>query len=104
MSKKTKAKKGTLGESPFKATTCSFCKHAYIFPCNGERYDCGNAVWVRSKGKIDVGRLTDDERSKLVKTGKLPNVNTHERKPVEQKVKRIKLTEKPKKKKRRVRL
>lgn len=90
MSKKTKVKKGKLGGSPVGATVCSFCERVYIFPCNGERYECANAVWKRSKGRVDVTRLTEDERAKLAKTGKIPNVNTNERKQSQAEPKKVK--------------
>lgn len=117
MSKKKKAKKGTLGESPFKVTVCSFCEHPYVFPCNGERYDCQNAVWKRSEGRIDVVLLTDEQRIKLIETGKLPNITTNTKHVTsmvqdvstgKSEVKRVKLKDpkqnNPPKKKRRVRL
>lgn len=54
-------------------TVCKLCNHVYIFPCHGERYECANAVHVRSKGKIDFYRLPIDEQKKIAKTGKLPD-------------------------------
>lgn len=88
-------KKVTLELS--RGTVCALCKHVYIFPCDGKRYDCANAVWVRSKGTIDIGKLSLVEQEKIAKTGKLPDINT------QAKPERIE-TDKPKKKKRRVRL
>lgn len=56
-------------------TECTLCGHVYIFPCNGERYYCANAVWVRSKGTIDIGKLSVDELKTFKKSKeKLPNV------------------------------
>lgn len=56
-------------------TVCKLCKKIYIFPCNGKRYDCANAVWVRSKGKVDLGRAEPKEIKKLKKDGTLPQPN-----------------------------
>lgn len=82
-----------------KGTVCSFCKHTYIFPCNGKRYDCQNAVWVRSNQTIDLLKLSHEEIEKFRQSGKkLPKVETTE-KPKKHKT-RIRLEESPKKKER----
>jgi hypothetical protein len=31
-------------------TVCSFCGHAYVFPCHGKSDTCMNAKWVRERG------------------------------------------------------
>lgn len=30
-------------------TACSFCGHAYAFPCHGKRDNCMNAKWLREQ-------------------------------------------------------
>jgi len=56
-----------LGQVAVQGTVCSFCDKVYIFPCNGERYDCANAVWVRSKGTVDYYRVSEEDRAKINK-------------------------------------
>jgi hypothetical protein len=34
-----------------KAVTCTFCKHDYLFPCNGENDDCMNKKFILEKKK-----------------------------------------------------
>lgn len=85
-----------------KGTECSFCKHVYIFPCNGKRYDCANAVWKRSNQTIDIYKLSYNEIEKFRQSGnKLPSVETTEKS--KKKKLRIRLEE-PSKKKERIRL
>lgn len=65
-------------------TICKLCKKVYILPCDGKRYDCANAVWVRSKGTVDIYRSSAEEVKTVAKGGKLPeaNVNTKKRKRI----------------------
>lgn len=75
-------------------TVCKLCKHVYIFPCHGERYDCANAVHVRSKGKIDLYKLPIEEQNKIAKTGKLPDPSKFKTaEPVKVKRARVRLEE-----------
>lgn len=73
----------------------------YIKPCNGKVNDCANAVWIKSGGKVDIYKLSFKELKALRKTGKLPAPNVGKKK-------RVRLSDqvddKPKRKKRRVRL
>lgn len=54
---------------------CTLCKHAYTTPCNGEKNDCQNAVWVRSKGTIDIHKISYEQLMVFRKSGKqIPDV------------------------------
>lgn len=53
-----------------KATKCKLCKKSYIFPCDGERYDCANAVWVRSQHTIDLNKLPYGALQEFRESGK----------------------------------
>lgn len=66
------AKKRKNGVKLPKPEVCTFCEKIYMFPCHGKRYECGNAVWIRSKGKVDYYKLPLKEIEKLKKTGKIP--------------------------------
>lgn len=98
-------KKAKKDEPLVKATVCSFCEKPYVFPCNGKRYDCANAVWLRSKGTIDMSRMSYDEIVTFRESGKkvpdvAPNVNRQRPRLEERKSPPVKAE----KKKKRVRL
>ncbi len=72
------------------ATKCTFCKHVYAVKCDG-RNDCPNAVWVRSKGTIDMAKMSLEQIKVFRKSGKQipdvpPNVSkTRQREKLEEK-------------------
>lgn len=86
-----------------KGTVCKFCKHVYIFPCHGKRYECSNAVFVRSNGKIDYFKLSREEQVKIAKTGKLPNISNIVTAKAPEPKRRVRLEDAAPKKKKRVR-